>query len=395
MINKLISLALFAFLGAVSLTQVSAQAKIASTKIVILEKEIDDNGQVVEKKVVLEGEDAERYIREHQDVDKMIQKEVEKEIEVEGSSKKMKKITKSAYKIKVKDENGQEKVLEWDGEGEMPQEMQEMMEKQGMELPGLGSDEMDGHTTKKIRIKTLDTETDKAMEWDGEGEMPAEIKELLEKEGIDIGSLMDEAEDEITQTITFDDSGSEKKMKIIKKGAGLEEVMDLDWEGDELPDEVREVLEQEGITLEEITGEDGQKEIKIVKSAEAASPAPQQGRPQLGVMIEAAQNGVRVSEVLPNSSASEGGLEAGDVVSAIDDKTVVSTKDLIAAISTYAPGDLIKVKLNRRGQAMVKDVKLKAYVDPFPFKTWEQVMNNGKTKEVDIEIERKTKKKKK
>jgi PDZ domain-containing secreted protein len=393
MINKLFSLALLAFLGALSLTQVSAQAKIANTKIVILEKEIDDNGQVVEKKVVLEGEEAERYIREHQEVDDMIQKEVEKEQVVEG--KRMQKITKSAYKIKVKDENGQEKILEWDGQGEMPQEMQEMMKKQGMELPGLGSNEMEGHTTKKIRIKTLDTETDKMMEWDGEGEMPAEIKELLEKEGIDIGNLTKEAEDALTQTITFDDSGSEKKMKIIKKGAGLEEVLDLDWEGDELPDEVREVLEQEGITLEEITGEDGQKEIKIVKSAEAASPAPQKGRPQLGVMIEAAQNGVKVSEVLPNSSASEGGLEAGDVITSIDEKTVASTKDLVAAISTYTPGDVIKVHLNRRGQVMVKDVKLKAYVDPFPFKTWEQVMNNGKTKEIEVEIEKEVKQKKK
>ena len=44
---------------------------------------------------------------------------------------------------------------------------------------------------------------------------------------------------------------------------------------------------------------------------------------------------------------------------------------------------------------MVKDVKLKAYVDPFPFKTWEQVMNNGKTKEIEVEIEKEVKQKKK
>lgn len=388
MINKLISLALFAFLGAISLTQVSAQVKVANTKIVILEKEIGDNGEVVDKKVVLEGEEAEKYLREHQDIENIVAEEIE------TIGKKTKVVSTQAYKIKVVDDKGDEKILEWNGEGEMPQEMKEMMKKEGMELPGLGEQQMDGHQGKKIRIRTIDTDTDKTMEWDGEGEMPAAMKELLEKEGIDIGSLEKEAE-EMTQTITLDDSGSEKKMKIIKKGAGLEEVMDLDWDGDELPDEVRKVLEREGITLDEITGKDGQKEIKIIKSAVAASPTPTQGRPQLGVMIEAAPNGVKVSEVLPNSSAIEGGLEAGDVITAIDDKTVVKTEDLIAAISTYAPGDIIKVSIDRRGQILAKNVKLKAYVDPFPFKTWEQVIENGQAKEIEIEKEQEIKKEKK
>ena len=62
MINKIISLAIFAFIGAVSMTELSAQVEVKKTKIVIVEKDVDDNGKVIEKKVVLEGEDAEKYL---------------------------------------------------------------------------------------------------------------------------------------------------------------------------------------------------------------------------------------------------------------------------------------------------------------------------------------------
>ena len=382
MINKIISLAIFAFIGAVSMTELSAQVEVKKTKIVIVEKDVDDNGKVIEKKVVLEGEDAEKYLRENQDLDKMIEKEIESS--VEGEHQKVMK--KQAFKIKVKNENGEEEILEWDGEGEMPAKMKDLIEKEGISI---GADEMQGMKSmdKKVRIKAIDTDTDNTYEWDGEGEMPAELKKLLDKEGIDLGNLMNET-DEMTQTITMDDSGSGKKMKIIKKGAGLEEVMDLDWEGDVLPDEVREVLEQEGIALEEIVGENGEKQIKIIKSAKAVKEAePSGGKPQLGVMIEAGTNGVKVSEVVPNSSAAEGGIIAGDIITSLDDTVVKSTKDLIDAVQTYVPGDVVTVGLNRQGEAITKKMTLKAYVDPYPFKTWEEVMENGKNKSIEIEKE--------
>ena len=328
MINKLISLALFAFIAAISMTQLSAQAELKMNKIVIIEKEMDDDGKVVEKKVTLEGEEAEQYLKEHQDIGKMVEEETE--IEMDGAKKA---IAKSAYKIKIVNNDGEEEVIEWNGEGEMP----------------------------------------------------AEIKEALEKEGIEIGSLIEGA-DEQTQSITLDDSGSTKKMKIITKGAGLEEVMDLDWEGEVLPDNVREILEQEGIALEEIVGADGEKQIKIVKAQKVAQPNPN-GKPQLGVMIEAVAEGVKVSEVVPESSADEGGLKAGDIITSLDDKVVKTTQDLINAVQQYKPGDVVAVGFIRNNQPMKNEMKLKAYVDPFPFKTWEQVMNHGKTKEIQIEKE--------
>ena len=381
MINKLISLAIFAFIGALSMTELSAQTELTKTKIVILEKEMDDNGKLVEKKVVLEGEEAEKYLKENQEIGKIVEEEVETTME---GQKKM--ISKSAFKIKVKNENGEEEIIEWDGQGEMPEKMKEIWEKEGMDL---SSGEMQKshkglEKEKKVRIKTIDSESGKTIEWDGEGEMPEGLEELLEKEGIDIGSLMDETE-EMTQTITMDDSGSGKRMKIIKKGAGLEEVMDLDWEGDVLPDDVREILEQEGIALEEIIGEDGEKQIKIIKSAKVKATPDPKGKPQLGVMIEAGTNGVLVSEIVPESSADEGGIKARDIITSLDGKTVKTTKDLIEAVKEYVPGDVVKVGLTRQGEAMTKDVTLKAYVDPYPFKTWEEVMDHGKTKEIEIE----------
>ncbi len=318
MLNHFLSIAILAFLCAFSLSTLTAQEKTEEHKIVIIEKEVDENGKVTEKKVVKEGAEAKAYMEK-------MKKEGENSWTTEDGEvislkgKKAKMIKKEAYEVKVEDENGQVKVLSWDGEGEMP----------------------------------------------------AELKKIMEEEG-----LMDSM-----------DEGQKKSRIRIKKNEGTDEkLMEFDFEGDELPEDVAEILQKEGIELEQIENEDGTIELRVKTVGEKGNTAKEKA--QLGVNIEAHDKGVKVADVRPESAASEAGLEAGDIITEIDGETMGEVPVLIGKVSEYKPGDTISVTFLRQGQEMTKEVTLKARKELFQFKTWDEVMSHGQEKTIEIEIEK-------
>jgi S1-C subfamily serine protease len=75
-----------------------------------------------------------------------------------------------------------------------------------------------------------------------------------------------------------------------------------------------------------------------------------------GAKIASQETGA-ASPIAPGSPAAAAGLEAGDVITAINGKTVTSTDQFIAMIDTYSPGDSVTLTVQRGGQS--KQVKLK------------------------------------
>ncbi len=65
------------------------------------------------------------------------------------------------------------------------------------------------------------------------------------------------------------------------------------------------------------------------------------------------QNGVQ-----PGSPAAGAGLQAGDLITAIDGKTVASTDQFIATIDKYSPGQTVTLTIQRGGQTKQVQVKL-------------------------------------
>lgn len=57
--------------------------------------------------------------------------------------------------------------------------------------------------------------------------------------------------------------------------------------------------------------------------------------------------GVYVKEVAAGSAAENAGIEAGDIITAIDDVKVTAVDDLTSLLAGYKPGDTIKVTLSR------------------------------------------------
>ena len=83
-------------------------------------------------------------------------------------------------------------------------------------------------------------------------------------------------------------------------------------------------------------------------------------KPMLGVTTKPSKNndGAEVEMVSPNSPAQKLGLQPGDVITRINDKNILNPKDLVDAIGTFKPGDMIDVTFDRDNKLMTKNVKL-------------------------------------
>lgn len=62
--------------------------------------------------------------------------------------------------------------------------------------------------------------------------------------------------------------------------------------------------------------------------------------------------GVFVCSVDPDSAAAKAGLKLGDVITKMDDKTISSYEDLVAAKKSYSAGDTVTLTVYREGKTI-------------------------------------------
>ena len=87
-----------------------------------------------------------------------------------------------------------------------------------------------------------------------------------------------------------------------------------------------------------------------IDSEASRSTSQAGGTAALGVTLkEVAGGGVAVSGVMPNSPAADAGVRAGDLILAIDDQPVDSSRDVIYWVSSQRPGKKISLRVNRGG----------------------------------------------
>ena len=60
--------------------------------------------------------------------------------------------------------------------------------------------------------------------------------------------------------------------------------------------------------------------------------------------------GALVQSVGDDTTAARAGLEAGDLITALDDSPIDSRDDLVATVRTYRPGDEVTVTFLRDGE---------------------------------------------
>ncbi|HEU0336274.1 MAG TPA: trypsin-like peptidase domain-containing protein [Gaiellaceae bacterium] len=79
----------------------------------------------------------------------------------------------------------------------------------------------------------------------------------------------------------------------------------------------------------------------------------------LGVALGTAeQGGAAIARVTSGSPADDAGLQAGDVVTAVDGTSVESSADLVSAVAAKQPGDTVTLTVRRDGGSRSVDVTL-------------------------------------
>jgi serine protease Do len=71
--------------------------------------------------------------------------------------------------------------------------------------------------------------------------------------------------------------------------------------------------------------------------------------------------GAEIVSIQPGTAASESDLEVGDVILSVDDDTITSPRDLVAAIARREPGDTVVVTAGRDGETISIEVTLGAH----------------------------------
>lgn len=310
MLHNLIGLSIISFICALSVTELSAQIKNQEktektiSKVVIVEKIIGDDGTETSTKKVLEGKEAEDYFKNQANIEAM---EIEVDVQEHLNGDQVLKTEKKKYTIISTSKNGEEEKIVWDGTGEMPNRMKDLL-----------GEELRHSKASKTKNSTI--------------------------------------------------------IKNDKNSASETQVVDLD--SNSIPEELRKILEKEGIDPSGLIEIDGPDQVENIKKNKPTDKP--KAKAQLGVAIAKTMLGAQVTMVQPGSAADNAGMSVGDNITHVEGIKITSPASLIQAIANYIPGDMIAVTYLRNNEKKTSQVKLKAPNDPFPYKTWKQVMNLNK-----------------
>lgn len=300
---------------------------------------------------MLEG-DGEVEVTVESDGNKKIEKEIEI-IKIESSEHEGHHM--SDQEIEVGDD-GKAVIIKINKGEEIPADVRELLEEHDIDIDALLDDALEegkASQTKVIRKKAIrinskdDDGNEKVIEWDGnEGEMPEDIRKLLEEEGIELDGdheMIFIGDDGEVQEIDIKKS-SKKQQYILKSIDENGEERIIEWNGvGEMPEEFKKA--EEG----------SKKEIRVIKKKSKKS---NQG--QLGVMVEDTDSGlgVRVIDVIQNSPAAAIGIKEGDIIPQINRKAVNSIDELLSALEPFQPGDDVLIDVQSNDTYFVKTATL-------------------------------------
>jgi serine protease Do len=78
----------------------------------------------------------------------------------------------------------------------------------------------------------------------------------------------------------------------------------------------------------------------------------------LGVALEEAEGGAKITMVMADGAAAKAGLEVGDVVTLIAGVQIIDTETMINTIQRHKPGDVVAIHFKRDGEEMTVEATL-------------------------------------
>lgn len=180
------------------------------------------------------------------------------------------------------------------------------------------------------------------------------------KDGVDVRVIKK------SQTIEVDDEGEHKSIRIMMSGDGEADVFQWDGEGD-IPDDIKKELQAKGIELDESEDMIRVKKKHKTKVKSNPNQAflgvkmaiKEEIKNEDGVETKTREESSTIVGIVPNSAAAEAGLQEGDVITAIDGTAVSNQQDVVDALGKYKKGDKITVAYMRDGQSKKTKATLK------------------------------------
>lgn len=78
-----------------------------------------------------------------------------------------------------------------------------------------------------------------------------------------------------------------------------------------------------------------------------------------GITVKPVEGGVAIKDfAYQNSTARAAKLQKGDVITAVNNKTVSSEAELVTLLASYDLGDVVTVRYNRDARTLTKDVRI-------------------------------------
>ncbi len=303
MSNKLSFVFFLAVISAFGINTLEAQSK-SEKKVTIVKKVIDKDGKETIERIEVSGDEADKYLEEMKS-EKMSGEKINIDINIEEDGNNKTHVSTKKYKIKILGEDGKEKEMEWEGEGEMPEEMKKLIKEHDI----LIDQDVQGEGNKVVKMKFIDE--------DGE-------EHELESHGIKIN-----------------------RKEIVNKDGSTSIEINVDTE---------DMDKHEGLsrTVEvEVTDANREEEEIIVEVIEENT-----NKAQLGIMIENAPDGVAIIGFAPDSNAKDGGLKEGDVISNFNGTNVRTLEELVSAVGKYKAGDKVVVKFRRNNVTEEREIVL-------------------------------------
>lgn len=278
--------------------------------------------------------------------------------------------------VKIND-GGEGKTIEWTDNGEIPADIKEQLTEHGIDIEMLegdgderrvmvrvdGDSEDDGEIHKKvIKIKKGGDGEVMEFEWDGEGEMPAEMKEMMEEHDIDLDMeghgegkhKMRKAKMKVQR-----DKMRSMRHREHRKGRDMKEghkneyrIVKIDEDGNK---EVK-VWSDDDEGIHEIHGEGDN--IFIMKG-DGGNWTSREGHRMhfgggnhlsnayMGAHIESADKGVRILELIKDGPADKAGLQKGDVIRRVNGARARTMDGLLNLLNYFEPNDKVELVVLR------------------------------------------------
>ena len=245
----------------------------------------------------------------------------------------------------------------------------------------------DGETGRKIKIKLKDNGDGEVIEWSDDGTIPDEIKKKLEEKGVDIHILESGDKSGKNVWITDDGMKMEIEKDYVFIMGDDDEVIEFEWDGEgEMPEGMKEMMGEHDVDIDLEDDCDKKIRMKMIKKGDHKGPhkmhkrhskdhtwvekrnmnfsAPL-GNAYMGAQIESADEGVRILDVMVDSPSHKGGLKKGDIVTEVNGANTKSMENLLTLLSFFDPNDEIEVKYLRDGKERKAKITLAKRPDSY------------------------------